>query len=151
MINILDSKKKILASNIFLKGVKHMRNIKLNKIIILSTLLFVCSSFLCATNSYALFEDLAKHGGDIFLGMREIIYAVSGFGIIAVVIGAIFGNINYKWLTAIVIGLFVIAGAASLINYMVGDKVTVGYITDTLKTGGASSKDVVSTPSSTEK
>ena len=100
-----------------------MMHINLKKIAILSTLMFVCSSLLCATDSYALFEDLASHGGKIFTGMREIIYAVSGFGIIAIVIGSIFGTINYKWLTAIIIGLFVIGGTAAIINYMVGEEV----------------------------
>lgn len=94
------------------------------------------SSFLCAANSYALFEDLAAHGGKIFMGLREIIYAVSGFGIIAVVIGALFGSINYKWLTAIIIGLFVIATTAAVINYMVDTTViTSDMIQDSLATG----------------
>ncbi len=102
----------------------------------MTTLLFMCSSILFATNSYALFDDLAKHGGRIFSGMREIIYAVSGIGIIAIVIGSIFGNINWKWLTAIIIGLFVIACTAAVINYMVGENtITTEMITDSLKTG----------------
>ena len=109
---------------------------KFTKLMLVAALLFVCSSLFCATDSYALFEDLAKHGGKIFTGMREIIYAVSGFGIIAIVIGSIFGSINWKWLSAIIIGLFVISATAALINYMVGSEVTAGYITDSLITGG---------------
>ena len=104
----------------------------------MATLMFVCTSLLCATNSYAdeLFKDLAQHGGKIFGGMKEIIYAASGFGITAIVIGAIFGNINYKWLAAILIGLFVIAGTAGLINFMVGETVvSQETITDTLVSG----------------
>ena len=108
----------------------------MKKMILMATLMFVCTSLLCATNSYALFEDLAKHGGRIFGGMKEIIYAASGFGITAIVIGAIFGNINYKWLAAILIGLFVIAGTAGLINFMVGETVvSQETITDTLVSG----------------
>lgn len=110
--------------------------VNFKKLIVTAVLMFVCSSILFATDSYALFEDLSKHGGKIFTGMREIIYAVSGFGIIAIVIGAIFGNINWKWLTAIIIGLFVIAGTAAIINYMVeGTVVTQDMITDSLKFG----------------
>ena len=68
--------------------------------------------------------------------MREIIYAVSGFGVIAIAIGSIFGSVNWKWLTAIIIGLFVIAGTAAIINYMVGeDVVTSEMIQDSLKFG----------------
>ena len=116
--------------------------VNLKKISLMAILLFVCSSILFATDSFAaeatkpLFNDLAEHGGRIFSGMREIIYAVSGIGIIAIVIGSIFGNINWKWLTAIIIGLFVIACTAAIINYMVGDTtITTEMITDSLKTG----------------
>ena len=115
---------------------KTMMSINLKKLAVMSALMFVCSSLLCAADSYALFEDLASHGGKIFTGMREIIYAVSGFGIIAIAIGSIFGQVNWKWLTAILIGLFVIAATAAIINYMVDDDVvTAEMITDSLKTG----------------
>lgn len=118
------------------RGAGKMLRTNLNKIMVAAALAFMCSSFLCASESYALFEDLATHGGKIFSGMREIIYAVSGFGIIAVVIGSLFGNINYKWLTAIVIGLFVIAATASLVNYMVADEIiTTEMITDSVISG----------------
>ena len=118
------------------RGLGEMLHINFKKLVFATLAVFVCSSILFATNSWALFEDLAAHGGKIFTGLREIIYAVSGFGIIAVVIGSIFGNINYKWLTAIIIGLFVIAATAAIINYMVDeDVVKPEMITDSLKTG----------------
>ena len=120
----------------FKSGVKKMLCVNFKKLIVAAVLVFMCSSILFATNSYALFEDLAAHGGKIFTGMREIIYAVSGFGVIAIAIGSIFGSVNWKWLTAIIIGLFVIAGTAAIINYMVGeDVVTSEMIQDSLKFG----------------
>ena len=118
------------------RGVRKMLCVNFKKLIVTAILVFVCSSILFATDSYALFEDLAERGGKIFTGMREIIYAVSGFGIIAIVIGSIFGSINWKWLTAIIIGLFVIAGTAAIVNYMVdSDEITSDMITDSLKFG----------------
>lgn len=120
------------------KGERGMLCINFKKLLVAAIMMFVCSSILFATNSYAgeLFSDLAEHGGKIFGGMREIIYAVSGFGIIAIVIGSIFGSINWKWLTAIIIGLFVIAATAAIVNYMVGETVvTPEMITDSLVTG----------------
>ena len=112
--------------------------VNFKKLLVAAIMIFVCSSILFATDSFAaeLFGDLAEHGGKIFGGMREIIYAVSGFGIIAIVIGSIFGSINWKWLTAIIIGLFVIAATAAIVNYMVGETVvTPKMITDSLVTG----------------
>lgn len=142
MKTLLHKKEQILSKNKNLWRAKDMFRINIKKLMMIAALMFVGTSLLCATNSYALFEDLAQHGGKIFTGMREIIYAVSGFGITAVVIGAIFGNINYKWLAAILIGLFVIAGAAGLINFMVGDTlITQDTITDTIITGDSGESD----------
>ena len=78
-----------LSDVFFPRGTKTMLCVNFKKLFILSALLFACSSILFATDSYALFDDLAKHGGKIFTGMREIIYAVSGIGVIAIAIGSI--------------------------------------------------------------
>lgn len=107
----------------------------------MAVVMFVVSSVLFATDSFAaentgLFSDLIAKGGSIFSGMREIIYAVAGFGISAVAIGGFFGNLNWKWLVAIALGLFVIATTGVIINYMVGDRtITDSMITDTLISG----------------
>lgn len=120
------------------KVVSKMLCIKLKKFLLVSLLMFVVSSVLFATNSFAaeakgLFGDLTSSGVQIFTGMREIIFAVSGFGIVAVAIGGFFGNLNWKWLSAIIIGLVVIATTAAIINYMVdSDVASVMDLHDTL-------------------
>ena len=82
---------------------------------------------------------MTSKGAEIFKGMREIIYAVAGFGIVAIAIGGFFGNFNWKWLGAIIIGLMVIALTAGIINYMVEETViTPAMITDTLISGNDS-------------
>ena len=97
-----------------------MLYVKLKKIIIFALVAFLASSILFATNSYAaLFEDLTSKGAEIFKGMREIIYAVAGFGIVAIAIGGFFGNFNWKWLGAIIIGLMVIALTAGIWCFVV--------------------------------
>ena len=57
----------------------------------------------------ATFDSLIKSGTDIFKGLRKIIYPASAIGIICICIAGCFGSINWKWLTAIVIGLVVIS------------------------------------------
>ena len=123
--------------NYFQKRDEKMLCVKLKKFLVLSVMVFAVSSILFATNSYAedgaLFGDLTKKGIEIFGGMREIIYAVSGFGVVAIAVGAFFGTMNWKWLVAIIIGLFVIASTAGIINYMVDSEViTDEMITDSL-------------------
>jgi len=119
-----------------------MLYIKLRKITVFALVAFFASSILFATDSYAagLFSELTKRGAEIFEGMREIIYAVAGFGIVAIAIGGFFGNFNWKWLGAIIIGLMVIAMTAGIINYMVESEViTSDMIADTLVSGDDSS------------
>ena len=116
---------------------ENMLCVKLKKFLVLSVMVFAVSSILFATNSYAedgaLFSDLTNKGIEIFGGMREIIYAVSGFGVVAIAVGAFFGTMNWKWLVAIIIGLFVIASTAGIINYMVDSEViTEDMITNSL-------------------
>lgn len=125
-------------TNKIAKVVSKMLCVKLKKFLFLSMLMFVVSSVLFATDSYsyALFKTLTDSGTKIFTGMREIIFAVSGFGIVAVAIGGFFGNLNWKWLSAIIIGLVVIATTAAIINYMVDSTAitadTAEQIQDTL-------------------
>lgn len=81
---------------------------------------FVVISLLLLTTGAeaALFSQLTQSGSTIFEGMKDIIYAVAGFGIVGIAIGAFFGNLNWKWLSAIIIGLMVIAGTAGILMYM---------------------------------
>ena len=128
---------KAAAANCLSKKGGNMLCVKLKKFMFLSVMVFAVSSILFATNSFAaeggLFSDLTNHGMFIFSGMREIIYAVSGFGIVAIAIGGFFGTLNWKWLVAIIIGLMGIALTAGIINYMVDSEViTSDMLTDSL-------------------
>ena len=75
---------------------------------ILLIILLVAVIMVLPETSYAAFENLKDAGRKIFGGLRSIIYPASAVGIIAVCIGGFFGNINWKWLTAIILGLIVI-------------------------------------------
>ena len=77
----------------------------------------------------ALFSQLTKSGSTIFEGMKMIIYAVAGFGIVGVAIGGFFGNLNWKWLSAIIIGLLVIAMTAGILMYMTESDIKENAIT----------------------
>lgn len=102
-------------------------------------LVLVFSSVLFTASAHAedtgLFSDLIKKGAEIFNGMRDIIYVVAGFGIIGVSVGGFFGNLNWKWLGAIVIGLMVIGLTGSIIAFVAGDQANTAAkaIGDTLK------------------
>ena len=51
----------------------------------------------------------------------------------AVAVGGFFGVINWRWLSAIIMGLMVISLASSIINYMVdAEVISDSMITDSL-------------------
>ena len=82
-------------------------------------------------------------GQKIFNRLRDLIYVVAGFGIIGISVGAFFGNINWKWLGAIVISLVVIASAGELIVLLTGcEQYGTTLITNTLKSPTTTQKTV---------
>ena len=101
------------------------------RISVLSIVFFALFAFAAPADSYALFEELTDKGIEIFTGMREIIYVVAGFGIIGIAVGGFFGNLNWKWLGAVIIGLVIIAVTAAFINYVAGEDVV--EVQDTLR------------------
>lgn len=87
----------------------------------------------CSSNQ-GIFSGLINTGREVFNGLRDLIYVVAGFGIIGVAVGGFFGNLNWKWLGAIVISLVVIATTGELISAITGcENFTNAMITDTLK------------------
>lgn len=102
-------------------------------VVMVSLVLFADPAFADGTakNDTGLFSELIHKGVEIFDGIREIVFVVSGFGIIGVAVGGFFGNMNWKWLSAIIIGLMVIGLTGSIIQFVAGDAANVD-ITNTL-------------------
>lgn len=88
----------------------------------------------CGASNGGVFEELVMTGKKIFNHLRDLIYVVAGFGIIGVAVGGFFGNMNWKWLGAIVISLVVIASAGELVVLLTGCEQYGGeLITNTLE------------------
>ena len=88
----------------------------------------------CGASDGGVFEELVMTGQKIFNRLRDLIYVVAGFGIIGVAVGGFFGNMNWKWLGAIVISLVVIASAGELVILLTGCKqYGTDLITNTLE------------------
>lgn len=119
----------------FQPELKKMLYVRVKKFSLIAVFVLLFSSVLFITPAFAaqtgLFSELTAKGIEIFQGMRDIIYVVAGFGIIGVAIGGFFGNINWKWLGAIVIGLMVIGLTGGILTYIGGSDAPA--ISDTLK------------------
>ena len=77
------------------------------------TLFLVVSLFFYTTDAYAVFEASEAAMKNIFSGLVKIIYPAATIGLACVCISGMFGNFNWKWLAAIMLGVLVIALAAS--------------------------------------
>ncbi len=81
------------------------------------TIAMVISLFLYTTGAWAAtgntgtFSALNTAGKTIFKGLRQIVYPAATIGIASVCIGGMFGTFNWKWLIAILLGVFIIAFA----------------------------------------
>lgn len=110
--------KSLLTSFFTLRASRLRLSAKAKKGSLLGGAIFLSLLLLTPPAEAALFSQLTQSGSEIFEGMKDIIYAVAGFGIVGIAIGAFFGNLNWKWLSAIIIGLMVIAGTAGILMYM---------------------------------
>lgn len=81
--------------------------------IILFVSLFFFITDASAVETGGTFGALSTAGMSIFRGLRKIIYPAATIGIACVCIGGMFGSFNWKWLVAILLGVFIIATANS--------------------------------------
>ena len=74
------------------------------------TIILFCSLFLytneCLAANSAVFGSLTNAGKTIFGGLRKVVYPAATIGI-----AGMFGNFNWKWFIAILLGVFIIAFA----------------------------------------
>lgn len=97
----------------------------------------------CGASDGGVFRELVMTGQKIFNRLRDLIYVVAGFGIIGVAVGGFFGNMNWKWLGAIVISLVVIASAGELVVLLTGcEQYGTDLITNTLEAPAQAAKAV---------
>lgn len=78
-------------------------------VVFISLFFFITDAF--AGDGGGTFGALSTAGTAIFHGLRKIIYPAATIGIACVCIGGMFGNFNWKWLVAILLGVFIIATA----------------------------------------
>lgn len=82
------------------------------------------------------FEMVTRRAAYIIISIKPIVYIFAGFGLIAFAWGAIFNKISWRHFANISIGLFLVANAGRLIEYMVtngdGDNYYIGQWKDSV-------------------
>lgn len=92
----------------------------LKKIGVWAFLMAVFALLFLPSDALAAFDNLKDSGRSIFIGLKYVIYPGAAIGIICVCIGGFFGNINFKWVAALFIGLIVIACCGKFIEIFTG-------------------------------
>ena len=64
------------------------------------------------------FQVAQQRSEAAYIYIKRITYIYSGVGVIGLVIMAVFGRFQWKWLFALVGGLFVLAGAQQLVFFL---------------------------------
>ena len=88
--------------------------------------------YLFPADTYAagdIFNEAYKKLWDTFKGVRGVIYVLSGFGLIGIAVGAIMGQINWKWLGSLGLALLALGLADQYIDYATDPKTPVSPIT----------------------
>ena len=88
---------------------------KIFSLALLSLALLVVSSTFCYAS---VFDKLADNTAGFAVGLRNLAYVISGFGIIMFTFLAIGGKINFKHLGYSVLCLFMLSAVGSIIVYI---------------------------------
>lgn len=54
----------------------------------------------------------------LFVNVKNTVFIIGGFGLVAVAFAAIFGKINWKWFAGLAAGLAILAAASMAIEYV---------------------------------
>lgn len=56
-----------------------------------------------------------------FKAVKQIVFVVGGFGLVALAFMAIFGKLDWKKFSALAVGLAILAAAGAIVDYATGD------------------------------
>ena len=93
--------------------------------------MFIIGIFLCplgvfaATNGGGIFNHAYETIRVTFQNARNVVYIVSGFGLVGIASAAIFGKLSFRWLAMICIALATLAAADKIVDYSIQNGVRI--------------------------
>jgi len=99
-------------------------------------LLYLALALLLATSTegYAdAFGTVTKKGVTLFNNVKTVVFVLGGFGLVGLAVGAIFGNVKWKWFANLAIGLVILAIASQIISYFTETSAGAGGFNDSIQ------------------
>ena len=88
--------------------------------------IFLCPlGVFAATTSGGIFNHAYETIRVTFQNARNVVYIVSGFGLVGVASAAIFGKLSFRWLAMICIALATLAAADKIVDYSIQNGVRI--------------------------
>lgn len=84
-----------------------------------------------AATKLEVFDAVLHKAAHAFSQVRNVVFVLGGFGLVGVACGAIFGNMKWRWVAALSIGLSLLAVAGGIVDYVTGTEEGTGNYADT--------------------
>ena len=95
-----------------------MRFIKKNFWTMLVMIFVITLSFTGDASAQTFFTTTKTKLLNLFVNVKNVVFIIGGFGLVAVAFAAIFGKINWKWFAGLAAGLAILAAASMAIEWV---------------------------------
>lgn len=84
-----------------------------------------------STSGSTIMQTAQQKATSVFSSVKTIMFIIGGFGLVGLAWAAVFGKVNWKWFSALAVGLAILAAASSIIEYATGstEATTAGLTT----------------------
>ena len=103
-----------------------MKFLKENKFTIMGFALFMMMFVVDSASAQDIMTTAKDKARDVFTSVRDIMYVLGGFGLVAMAFAALSGKIKWTWVASIAVALAILAAANAIVKYATGEDASLG-------------------------